>query len=523
VFGLGAPQHQSWLQLLGIALLLAGCGFGLYWLLPFVTIPKAVARRLGLSLVGIGWLVAGLRLNNVFLSLFQPVSGLPQAPSVADILLSALLPVLGAVMLVMTNADRLVNLATPLLRSIRRLAPVSRTSLAYPLTFRFRTGVTIMLLGLITFLVLLVLTTNVGAVEVAQAGTTAGGFQLEADLFSEQLAAVGSRLPALQEHRALGQDFHDVALLQLLYGLEAGAQMHLDLAGHLSYATPWGGTPLVADETFLSTTTIPMYVRARGYSSDQQVWDAVENHPGYAVLRYDPHMAVLPTSNGFSPFGVSVSDGSGHTHRVTVIGMMPASAQWQTLFISTQTADRLAGGAYAGITFALFRLQPVVTEAQAAHDLTSYLHAASTTVLVQSLDQASTNGITTMLTLFLSGYLALGLLFGALSIGVIASRAVVERRQQIGMLRALGFSGTLVWQSFMLESSFVIVLSLLIGSGLSLWLSSQIAQTLYQQLPLPAGPFLLVVLGSFVIALMSTVLPARQAARLHPAEALRYE
>ena len=516
-------QQQSWLQLLGVAFLVAGCGLLLNWLLPFVKIPDAVARRLGLSLMGIGWCVSGLWLNNVFLSLFQPVSGLPQAPSVADILLSALLPVLGAVVVIMTNADLLVNLGTPLLRRIRGLAPISRTSLAYPLTFRFRTGVTILLLGLITFLVLLVITTNVGAVEVAQAGTTAGGFQLETDLFSGQLTAVGTRLPALQEHRALGQDFRDVALLRLLYGLEAGAQMRLDLAGHPSFSTPWAGTPLVADETFLSTTTIPMYVRAQGYDSDRQVWDAVKNHPGYAVLRYDPHMAALPASSGFSPFAVEISDGAGHTHRVTVIGLMPASAQWQTLFISTQTAARFAGGAYAGIIFSLFRLQPAVTEAQAAHDLKSYLDASSTNITVQSLDQATTNGITIMLTLFLSGYLALGLLFGALSIGVIAGRAVVERRQQIGMLRALGFSRTLVWRSFLLESSFVIVLSLLIGSGLSFWLSSQIAQTLYQELPLPVGPFLLVVLGSFVIALISTVLPARQAARLHPAEALRYE
>ena len=50
----------------------------------------------------------------------------------------------------------------------------------------------------------------------------------------------------------------------------------------------------------------------------------------------------------------------------------------------------------------------------------------------------------------------LWLRFGAFSIGIITSRSVVERRQQIGMLRALGFSRAMVWRTFLLESSFVI-------------------------------------------------------------------
>ena len=44
------------------------------------------------------------------------------------------------------------------------------------------------------------------------------------------------------------------------------------------------------------------------------------------------------------------------------------------------------------------------------------------------------------------GFMALGLIVGIAALGVIAFRSVVERRQQIGMLRAIGYQ-TERWRS----------------------------------------------------------------------------
>lgn len=142
---------------------------------------------------------------------------------------------------------------------------------------------------------------------------------------------------------------------------------------------------------------------------------------------------------------------------------------------------------------------------------------------MQSLDQGSINGITAVFTLLLSSDLALGLLFGVLAISVITSRAVVERRQQIGMLRALGFSRSLIWRSFLLEACFVILLGLLIGTAPALWFAFQIARATYQHFPLPVESLVMILLSAFLAAFACTVLPARRAAQLFPAEALRYE
>jgi ABC-type lipoprotein release transport system permease subunit len=534
VLALANVSGQDWLTQLAVALGLSGLGLLIGWILPLSHVPfltSAVARRLGYSFMGLGWLVLGFQSGGAFLALFQPIGGSVTPPSALEILLSMLLPVWGAVVLILTNADLLVALCTLLLRRLRSLAPVSRTSLVYPLTFRFRTGVTVALLSLIMFLVLLLVTTNLGALQEAQSAAGTGGFQLEADIISDEQPRLSPspQIQALQSHRALAQDFSAVGLLRLLYpstGLLLGPRIRLDLAGHPSYVTPYR-SPLVADDGFLSNTTLSMSARAQGYASDQQVWGAVRDHPGHAVLQYQAHLG-LPTGNGFAPFTAEVPDGStssAHYHQVTIIGIVPNGTHWQALFLSQRTAAEIARSVYSGYNFYLFRLQPGVRVAQASQDLSRALSADQPVIQVLAdLDLLNNTEITEVLTLFLGGYLALGLLFGALSIGVITSRAVVERRQQIGMLRALGFSRTLVRLSFLIEASFVITISVLVGASLALWLAYQVALLVYHdQFPVPVLPIILILSGSYAVAFVATLLPAHQAARLHPAEALRYE
>ena len=281
----------------------------------------------------------------------------------------------------------------------------------------------------------------------------------------------------------------------------------------------------------LTTPSLPASpcpsTRAQGFSSDQQVWQALREHTGYAVIQYDAQVHGLPAASDFAPFRVEIPDSAdiatAHYHPVTIIGLMPASASWRVL-MSVRTAGSVVQPPDIHfINSYLFRLRAGVGEAQATRDLNQTLDAARRGINVRSLDQSTLNGVTAVLTLFLAGYLALGLIFGALAIGVIASRAVVERRQQIGMLRALGFSRELVRTSFLLEASFVIATSLVTGAALALWLAYQIAKATYQNFPLPVGPIILILLGSFLVAGISTALPAGRAARVHPAEALRYE
>jgi putative ABC transport system permease protein len=125
--------------------------------------------------------------------------------------------------------------------------------------------------------------------------------------------------------------------------------------------------------------------------------------------------------------------------------------------------------------------------------------------------------------------MALGLLVGLAALTVIAFRTVVERRQQIGLMRAIGFSRTNIALSFILESAFVAVLGIVIGTLLALLLANRILQsdefstagfTRFYVPWLQIGVMASLV---FVASVLTTIIPSRQASSIPPAEALRYE
>ncbi len=133
-----------------------------------------------------------------------------------------------------------------------------------------------------------------------------------------------------------------------------------------------------------------------------------------------------------------------------------------------------------------------------------------------------------MFNTLLQGFMGLGLIVGIAALGVIAARAVVERRQQIGVLRAMGFQRSQVQLSFLLESSFVALLGIAIGIGLGLALSRNVINGFAEQVPgvryeIPWLQVLLLAGLAYLSSLLTTFVPARQASRVPPAEALRFE
>src|SRR5262249_23168897 len=127
----------------------------------------------------------------------------------------------------------------------------------------------------------------------------------------------------------------------------------------------------------------------------------------------------------------------------------------------------------------------------------------------------------------LTGFVAVGLSVGIAGLGVISPRAVVERWQQIGMLRALGYRRSLVQRSFLMESSFIAVLGLAIGSLVGLWQSYRFFVTdrtfgtvIFN---VPLVDIGLILAGAYLATLLTTYLPSRAAARVPPAQALRYD
>jgi putative ABC transport system permease protein len=136
--------------------------------------------------------------------------------------------------------------------------------------------------------------------------------------------------------------------------------------------------------------------------------------------------------------------------------------------------------------------------------------------------------INLMMNSLLQGFMGLGLVVGIAALGVIAARSVVERRRQIGVLRALGFQKGMVQLSFLIESSFIALLGIALGVALGAALSVQILDTMSDNFAgitykVPWVNIVVVVIIAYGASLLTTYLPARQASKIYPAEALRFE
>jgi putative ABC transport system permease protein len=112
---------------------------------------------------------------------------------------------------------------------------------------------------------------------------------------------------------------------------------------------------------------------------------------------------------------------------------------------------------------------------------------------------------------------------------VIASRTVVERRQQVGVLRALGFHPGMVAFSFLVESSFIALSGILIGTIAGVLLGERMVRTFFMELTpetvvtVPWDQLGVILLLAYGFSLLLTLIPALQASRIYSAEALRYE
>ena len=119
---------------------------------------------------------------------------------------------------------------------------------------------------------------------------------------------------------------------------------------------------------------------------------------------------------------------------------------------------------------------------------------------------------------------------GVAALGVISARAVVERKQQIGVLRAIGFRRRMIQLSFLLESSFIALTAIVVGTVFGLIVSNTViadvsSQSAYEMVTLQV-PWveLAIIFGAvYLVALLTTLAPAVRASRIYPAEALRYE
>ena len=512
VLGLGVS-----LAILGLVPILRGLG------LP----ERAVHTGAGLALVAwfvlpiSRWLFGELKAN---FSIF---------------VLGGLMIVIGASWTIMYNADVLLGALGSAAGRIRGLAPVVRLSIAYPLRSLFRTGVTLAMFTLVVFTLVVGATTS-GAFTNAfnDLDVFGGGFDVRATSSPAQ-PIVNMRAALARTH---GVPLRDFSVVSSESSLPVKARQLGVGTKEESY------TVNGADAAFLSHNTYRLADRARGYASATAVWRALRTHPNLAVVdqfvvqrKQNWNFALAPKfrlhgfyleDEVFDPVRVAVRDPqTGKRLTLTVIGVLSDSApEFMSGIWTSQRSVQRAFGNRVLPTIHLFKLRPGVDAKATAQRLESEfvangLQADSLHALLSDLVAANVT-----MNRLVMGFMGLGLIVGVAALGVIAARAVVERRQQIGVLRAIGFRRRMVQLSFLLESSFVALTAIVTGTGLGLVVAHNVisdsrSTPSWQNLSfdVPWANLGIIFLAVYLVALATTFVPALRASRVYPAEALRYQ
>ena len=133
--------------------------------------------------------------------------------------------------------------------------------------------------------------------------------------------------------------------------------------------------------------------------------------------------------------------------------------------------------------------------------------------------------------------LTIGLIVMVAALNIVASLIllVMEKHRDIGILKTMGASANSVTAIFMMQGLIIGLVGTVVGASAG-YLASTVL-TRYQLIKVPADvyqmsympfrvlplDFALVVVGAILVCFIATIYPSRQAAKLDPVQALRYE
>ena len=139
------------------------------------------------------------------------------------------------------------------------------------------------------------------------------------------------------------------------------------------------------------------------------------------------------------------------------------------------------------------------------------------------------NSILGVIQVVLIGIAAISLVVGGIGIMNSMYTSVLERTKEIGIMKSIGARNSDILMLFLLESGFIGLIGgifgVLLGSGIGILVGKAAASAGYGilKIKISIGLILFGLAFAVVIGMISGALPARQASKLKPVDALRYE
>ena len=525
----------------GVSLALAGIGLSARAFLARGDMSPALVDRIVFTTTGIAilvfWALPSSILETLLGDIVEDLQG-----DVDIMFVSGIAMVGAAVWTVMYNADLILQGLHFITSRLRQLRPVLVTAIAYPLSSKFRTGLTLAMFALVIFTltVMSVLTDTFGT-QFVETRVATGGWDIEGSVnFTTPIDDIRSEIN--------GIDNVDISSFEAIGGY---TEIPMQVREIEADDQEWNRLRfLAANDGYLESSEYDFKLIADGFgSTTEDVFEAMRNDSSLVVISG----SLLSDTQGeqgeqisrvfhevgyddesMSPIEIELREPNTRVETtLTVIGVIDRVHDTGFVglgMIGSKTAVDEIAPFPIPITTYRFRVNDLDESKDIARNIErAFLENGMQTVVLEEVLKENLAALRGFFRLF-TGFMALGLFVGIAALGVVSTRAVVERRQQIGMLRAVGYRKGMIQLSFLIESSFVAVLGIIIGTVLGLVLSYNAVIDIRDEEGLDTIQYaipwiqMIVILGvTYFFSLLATYIPARQASKVYPAEALRYE
>ena len=275
-----------------------------------------------------------------------------------------------------------------------------------------------------------------------------------------------------------------------------------------------------ANESFTSASLLRFQAPGGGGRS---VWDEL------GAVREDGSIPAIGDSNTVvwilgKNVGdhIPIIDERGVERQLVVVGITENSIFPGSVFVSEDNINQMFP---TTAEYRLFLFKAHDAPAMAGY-IESYLQAyGMDATLVDDLVRSNLSVEWSYMGLF-QALLLLGLVVGIFGLAASSARAVEERKSEIGTMRAIGFSRSMVLKTLLLDSLYIASIGAVIGILAGLLTSFAFfgrGSLLSYRVAIPWLAMIAVIVVVDVAALVATLMPAKRAAGMHPVEALRRE
>jgi putative ABC transport system permease protein len=467
-------------------------------------------------------------LATLFIWLPLPFDIFPYSGFIELFVLAGIFMVSAGLILVMFNSDAIIWFFTRVLRARKGYRAVVKTAISYPLKSKFRTALSIFIFGLVIFTVttLSVMTAVLDNGIPKLAAETSGGYDIIA--YTNPTTPIKENL---WEYTNTSSSFIKGENLTGVLPLVSGRGIMRTAAEDPSGNKVTNDTPYNVIGFDSRLFTQGQYWLAEWdeerFASEHDVWQGVLDNSGLVIL--DGSMLSNELSDFASVITAKVGDEvvlttSNGSSTFTVVGIMKQPVL-TGMFVSHNFTEESMNITDPSVYLVNVK-DGLDVDRQAALLEREFLANGMATIPVATVANEIVEQINGVFTLF-RAFLGLGLIVGISGLGIITVRSIRERRLEIGMMRAIGYTKRMIITNFALESSFISFLGIVIGSLLGISVGYTVYLTAFEELGydflIPWWDILIVGLGAFLATLLSVYPAARGASKVSPAEVLRFE